>query len=253
MTQPSRILVGLALLLAACTPAPGPKLGGLAPSGVVPGGVPLAPEHTLSAGDRFEIRLPFAADYNDAVAVAMDGTVAPKGIGSVAVGGLTVPEATARLKERYAALLKDPELSITMRRYAPEVIYVDGWVRHPGLIRADIPMTAARAIAQAGGVKTGARTGDILVMRHDADGRVHTYTVALGNFAGAGAEDPPLRAFDVVYVPQTAIAAISDFARQYYENVPFSASFHIPPTRAPSVVVPQAVTPPPAPAPVVTP
>src|SRR5579885_864258 len=36
----------LVLLIAACSPA-GPKLGA---SGMVPGGVPLAPEHTLSAG-----------------------------------------------------------------------------------------------------------------------------------------------------------------------------------------------------------
>ena len=93
--------IGLALLLAACAPA-GPRLGGLAPSGAIElgppgGGVPLTPGHTLSAGDQFEIRLPFAADYNDRVTVGMDGTVAPKGIGSVEIGGLTVPEATARL------------------------------------------------------------------------------------------------------------------------------------------------------------
>ena len=36
-------------------------------------------------------RLPFAVDYNDRVTVGMDGTVAPKSIGGVPVGGLTVP------------------------------------------------------------------------------------------------------------------------------------------------------------------
>jgi polysaccharide biosynthesis/export protein len=252
MSRTLAILAVLPLLLAACAPA-GPRLAGAAPSGVGAGGVPAVPEHTLSAGDQFEIRFPFAADYNDRVTVGMDGTVAPKQIGSVAVGGLSVPEATARLKERYAAVFHDPELSITMRRYAPEVVYVDGWVRHPGLIRSDIPLTVARAVAQAGGAKTGAKTGDVLVMRHDADGKVHTYAVSLGNFAGADAEDPLLKSFDVVYVPQNPIAAVADFAQQYYANVPFSASFHIPPTTAPSVVVPQAVARPPAPAPVVAP
>ena len=242
--------IGLALLLAACAPG-GPRLAGLAPGGVVPGGVPLAPEHTLSAGDQFEIRLPFAADYNDRVTVGMDGTVAPKSIGSVKIGGLSVPEATARLKERYARLLKSPELSLTMRRFAPEAIYVDGWVAKPGLIRSDVPLTVARALAQAGGVKPGAKTSDVLVMRHDADGMVRTYSVEIGAFAGAGAQDPLLKSFDVVYVPQSAIAAVAEFAQQYYKNVPFSASFHIPPTVAPTVVVPQLLAP--APAPVVTP
>ncbi len=256
MTARPRAL-GLALLLAACAPA-GPSLGGLAPSGAIPvalpgGGVPLAPQHTLSAGDQVEIRLPFAAEYNDRVTVGMDGTVAPKAIGSVQVGGLTVPEATARLKQRYGKLLKAAELSLTIRRYAPEVVYVDGWVRRPGLIRSDVPLTVARAVAQAGGVKTGARTGDVLVMRHDEGGGVRPFSVALGNYAGAGAEDPLLKSFDVVYVPQSPIAAVAEFAKQYYTNVPFSVSFHIPPTAAPSVVVPRNVVAPavtPAPVPV---
>jgi protein involved in polysaccharide export with SLBB domain len=227
----------------------------MAPSGAIQlalpgGGVPLMPERTLSAGDQFEIRLPFAADYDDRVAVGMDGTVAPKAIGSVDVGGLTMPEATARLEARYAKLLKAPQLSLTMRRYAPEVIYVDGWVRRPGLIRSDLPLTAARAVAEAGGVKTGAKTGDLLVMRHDEGGTVHTFSVALGNYAGAGAQDPLLKSFDVVYVPQSPITAVAEFAKQYYTNVPFSASFHIPPTTAPSVVLPpQQVAPAPSPAP----
>jgi len=234
------VVLGLALVLAACAPE-GPRLEA---SGVVDlrsgsGGVPVAPAHTLTAGDVFEIRFPFAADYNDRVTVGMDGTVAPKALGSVPVGGLTVPEATALLKERYAKLLKSAELSITVRRYAPEVVYVDGWVAKPGLIRSDVPLTVARALAQAGGVKTGAKTGGVLVMRHG------------GSYAGAAAEDPLLKSFDVVYVPQNPITAVSEFAKQYYTNVPFSASFSIPPTTAPSIITPQVLAP--APAPVVAP
>jgi polysaccharide export outer membrane protein len=254
----SAAVIALALLLAACAPS-GPKLAGLAPAGAIPGavadgGVPLAPEHTLSAGDEFEIRLPFAADYNDRVTVGMDGAVAPKAIGSVQVGGLTVPEATARLKQRYAKLLKSPELSITLRRYAPEVVYVDGWVARPGLIRSDVPLTVARALAAAGGMKSGARSGAILILRHDADGAVHAYEAGLGAFAGADAQDPLLKSFDVVYVPQSPVAAVNDFARQFYAGVPFSASYNLTPIPAARVIVPQVVAPPTAaPAPTVPP
>lgn len=238
-----------ALLLNAC----GPAAPGVPPAGVVEGGVPIMPEHTLSAGDQFEIRFPFASDFNDLVTVAPDGTVAPKEIGIVTVGGLTVPEATERLKARYEQKLKSPELSITMRRFEPELIYVDGWVQKPGLIRSDVPLTLERALAQAGGVKLGAKTSDVLIMRHDADGGVHTYSVALGSYGRTiGGEDPLLKSFDVIYVPQTALAAVSDFAKQYYASVPFSARFAIPPARAraPAVIAPQALAPAP-PSPVV--
>jgi polysaccharide biosynthesis/export protein len=251
-------IVGV-LLLAACGPN-GPRLAQLGPGGAIAGGVPLTPEHTLSAGDQFEIRFPFAPEFNDRLTVGMDGTVAPKLIGSIGVGGATIEEAAARLKQRYAGKLKSPELSITMRRYAPEMVYVDGWVGKPGLIRSDIPLTVTRALAQAGGVKTGAKTGDVLIMRHDADGAVHTYSVAVpvggyggvGLDGGGGPDDPLLKSFDVVYVPQTPIAAISDFAKQYYTNLPFSATFQVAPSAAASVVTPpQQLAP--QPPPVVTP
>jgi protein involved in polysaccharide export with SLBB domain len=238
------VLGTLLLAAAGCTPD-GPRL---AASGVVPGGVPVAPEHTLSPGDQFEIRFPFASDYNDRVTVGLDGTVAPKAIGGVRVGGLTLPEATERLKQRYAAVLKYPELSVTMRRYAPEVVYVDGWVARPGLIRSDVPLTLERALARAGGVKTGARTGAVLIMRAGPDGAVRTYSAALGPHGGAGGEDPLLKSFDAVYVPKTAITAVSEFAKQYYMNVPFSVSFTVSPTPAPAVVAPTVSAPAPTPA-----
>lgn len=257
MTPARHLAVALVLGLAACGGPSGPRLASLAAGEAVPGGVPLTPEHTLSAGDQFEIRFPFAPEYNDRLTVGMDGTVAPKLIGSVGIGGLTIEEATARLRERYAGKLRSPELSITMRRYQPELVYVDGWVGKPGLIRSDIPLTVTRALAQAGGVKTGAKTGDVLIMRHDADGTVHTYTVAVpvggyGGYSAGGPDDPLLKSFDVVYVPQTPIAAISDFAKQYYTNLPFSATFQVNPSAAPAIVTPpQQLAP--QPPPVVTP
>ncbi len=93
----------------------------------------------------------------------------------------------------------------TMRRYSPELVYVDGWVGRPGCIRSDIPLTLAGALARAGGVKTGAKTGDILIMRHDANGGVQTYSAAApvgGLWRAAGPDDPLLKSFDVVYVPR---------------------------------------------------
>jgi protein involved in polysaccharide export with SLBB domain len=235
------LVFGLVLVLAACGGAGGPQLV----EGAAPGGVPLTPEHTLTAGDEFDIRLPFAADYNDHVTVGMDGNVAPKQIGDVRVGGLTVPEATGRLKTRYAKLLKAPDLSITMRRFAPEVIYVDGWVAKPGLIRSDIPLTLERAIIRAGGVKLGAKKSAIMIMRREENGTLRTYEAAAGGYFGGPSlgDDPLLKSFDVVYVPQTPIAAVADFARQYYANVPFSASFNVAPAPAAQIIAPPALTP----------
>jgi hypothetical protein len=209
--------------LAACTPA-APRLTAEA----VPGGVPLTSEHVLAPGDEFEIRFPFYPDMNDRVLVGPDGRLSLQLINTVEIGGLTVVEATKLLNQRYAQVLRDPQLNITMRTYAPEEIFVDGWVANPGIVRSDVPLTVSRAVAQAGGTKSGAHTGAILVLRRTPDGIVHYYQVALGNYAGAGTgEDPMLSTYDVVYVPAGVLGSISDFLANYLKNVPFYVNYTI--------------------------
>ncbi|HTQ32767.1 MAG TPA: polysaccharide biosynthesis/export family protein [Stellaceae bacterium] len=197
-------------------------------SGTIPnGGVPLAPEHTLTAGDEFDIRFPFAPQFNDRVTVGEDGIVTPKLLGVVVVGGLTVPEATTRLTRLYATQIRDPTVSLTVRSYAPEVFWIEGAVRKPGLIRNSLPLTLERAVAEAGGVKTGARTGGILIIRRDSSGSVRAYQEALAP-AQDGA-DPVLKSFDVVYVPLTPIGSVNQFLADYVKNLPFAATYNIVP------------------------
>jgi polysaccharide export outer membrane protein len=218
-------IAGLGLgLLAACTPA-APKLTAEA----APGGVPLTAEHVLAPADEFEIRFPFYPDLNDRVTVGPDGRLSLQLVNTVPVGGLTIGEATRLLNERYAKVIRDPQATLTMRTFAPEEIFVDGWVANPGLIRSDVPLTVSRAIAQAGGTKSGAHTDAILVLRRTPDGIVHYYQVALGSYGGAGASaaDPLLSSYDVVYVPQNVFGSISDFLANYLKNVPFYVSYTI--------------------------
>lgn len=230
-------LAAVTLLLAGCA-AKGPSL---ASGTVAVGAEPLAPEHTLTAGDAFEIRFPFAPEFNDRVTVGQDGTVAPKLIGSVVVGGLTVPEATARLNALYAKQIRYPNLSLTVRAYAPEVFWVEGEVAKPGLIRSELPLTLERAIAEAGGAKTGAQTGDILVIRRDETGNVRAYQEALAPQSGSA--DPILKSFDVVYVPQSVIGSVNEFMAAYIKNLPFAATYYIAPVVPATVLAPQVITP----------
>jgi protein involved in polysaccharide export with SLBB domain len=232
------LTIACALLLAGCA-AKGPSL---ASGTVAPSGVPLAPEHTLTAGDQFDIRFPFAPEFNDKVTVGKDGTVAPKLIGGVVVGGLTVPEATARLSALYAKQIRYPDVSLTVRAYAPEVFWVEGEIAKPGLIRSALPLTLERAIAEAGGAKTGAQTGDILVIRRDETGAIHAYREALAPLPGSS--DPILKSFDVVYVPKSVIGSIDEFLADYVKNLPFAASYGIVPVAVPArLLIPQVTTP----------
>ena len=219
-------IAGLLLgLVAACAPS-APSLTG---PDVVAGGVPLTSEHVLSPGDEFELRFPFYPDLNDRVTIGPDGRLSLQLINTVAVGGLTVAEVTKLLNERYGKVIREPQATITVRAYSPQQIFVDGWVTNPGLVRSDVPLTVSRAIAQAGGTKSGAHTDAILVLRRTPDGVIHYYQVALGNYGGAGGEDPLLSSYDVVYVPKNLFGSVQDFLANYVKNIPFYVSYTIPP------------------------
>ena len=202
---------------------------------MVAGSVPFAPEHTLTANDEFEIRFPFAAELNDRVRVGQDGTVSPKLIGTVIVGGLTVPEATARLEALYAKQIRSAQISLTVRAFAPQVFWVEGAVARPGIVRSELPLTLTRAIAMAGGAKTGAKRSDTLVIRRDDKGEVSAFKAALSHQPGGG--DPFLKSFDVVYVPQTVIASVSEFLGTYVYNLPFSTGLQLVPNKAATTVI----------------
>ncbi|MGE5269111.1 MAG: polysaccharide biosynthesis/export family protein [Thiohalocapsa sp.] len=214
-------MVAIALLLLAPLGACAPSAPNLAGPGVFPGGVPLTEEHVLAPSDEIEVRFPFYPDLNDRVVVGPDGRVSLQLVNTVAVGGLSVAQATKLINERYAAVIRDPQATLTLRTYAPQEVFVDGWVNNPGLVRSDVPLPVSRALAQAGGAKSGAHTDDILVLRRASDGKVYYYQVALGNYAGAGAEDPLLKSYDVVYVPQAVFASLQDFLTNYVKNTPF--------------------------------
>jgi polysaccharide export outer membrane protein len=217
----------VAALLVAFAAACAPNLPNVAAAPLVVGGFPASAPHVLVPNDDIEVRFRFYPDLNDRVTVGPDGHITVQLIDDVAVAGLTVPEATKKLNELYSKVLKQPEVSITVRTYAPQEVYVDGWVTNPGLIRSDLPLTLSRAITQAGGAKTGAKTNQILVLRRAADGSVHYYEASLGNYAGADnpEQDPVLSSYDLVYVPKQPIVAVVDFVGTLAKDVPFYLNY----------------------------
>ena len=141
-----------------------------------------------------------------------------------------MPEATDLINQEYSKYIVQPDIAITVKQYALQEIYVSGQVNSPGLVRSDVPLTVTRALAQAGGVKSGAHTDAILLLRRASDGKIYYYRVTLGNYAGAGGgeQDPLLKSYDVVYVPQTIFASFSDFLANYVKNIPFYLNYPIP-------------------------
>ena len=145
--------------------------------------------------------------------VSDDGMISLPLVGDVKVVNLTLNQLQDELRKRYLKYLRKPQILLefildeTSDGVSPfGHVTVLGRVKKPGWVK--IPptrhLTVARAIQQAGGFATSARSSSIKVTRKGENKKTKSFTVNLkalgskGDFDG----DIPLKAGDVVYVPE---------------------------------------------------
>ena len=96
----------------------------------------LPPEtvYRLNPGDVIEIRFFFNPELNEHVQIRPDGSISMQLIDDIKAEGLSVAEIVEVLKTHYAALLTTPEISVQVREFANQKIYMTGEVVRPGVI-----------------------------------------------------------------------------------------------------------------------
>jgi protein involved in polysaccharide export with SLBB domain len=185
--------------------------------------------YRLNVGDGLMVHFFSFPDLDEQATVGPDGRVSLRLINDFPIAGLTLTEATKELNDRYDAVLRHPGVSIEIKSYALQQIFVSGEVNSPGVIRSSIPLTAAGAIAQAGGVKLAtAHAGGALLLRRKPDGTIVYYKLAFHGDLPGGEGDPILRTNDLIYIPRTPIAAVADFVQANLTRIiPVSVSYSV--------------------------
>jgi polysaccharide export outer membrane protein len=217
----------LGLCLAACTSTESLKSGN-AKVQVEPGTA--AGEDTsyrLQPSDGLMVHFFSFPDLDEQAVVGPDGHISLRLINDFPIAGMTINEATKELNVRYDRVLNHPGVSIEIKSYALQQVFVAGEVNSPGVIRSTIPLTASGAIAQSGGLKLATAAGHgALLLRRKPDGTIVYYKLAFHGDLPGGEGDPILRTNDLIYVPRTAIAAVADFVQANITRIiPVSASY----------------------------
>jgi polysaccharide export outer membrane protein len=185
--------------------------------------------YRLQIGDTIVVHFFSFPDLDSTTTIGPDGHVSLRLVNDFPIAGLTLSEAAKETNERYAKVLRHPGISIEIKTYALQQIYVAGEVNGPGVIRSTVPLTASGAIAQAGGVKLAtAHSRGALLLRRKPDGTIVYYKLGFHGDLPGGKGDPILRTNDLVYVPRTAIASVADFVQQNIARIiPFSATYSV--------------------------
>lgn len=221
------ILSLFALDVAGCKTSPAGS-SSTKPINVVPGtAAGTDTSYRLQVGDGVTIHFFSFPDLDDTATIGPDGHIAPRFINDFAIAGLTLAEATKETNDRYEKVLRHPGVSLVIKNYALQQVYVAGEVNSPGVIRSTLPLTASGAIAQAGGAKLAtAHSHGALLLRRKPDGTIVYYKLGFHGDLPGTEGDPILRTNDLIYVPRTAIAAVADFVQANLTRViPLSAGF----------------------------
>ena len=182
-------------------------------------------EYRIQPGDQMEIKLFYNPELNESVTVRPDGRVSLQLAHEIPAAGLTPAELTQVLKKSYARELNRPEITVFIRNFAGQHVFVDGEVNKAALIPLAPAMTILQSIAVAGGLKNSARTDEIVIVRRGTEGKPQVFTVDITRVLNGTdpSQDVALMPFDVVYVPKSAITNLNVWIDQYLrQNLPVS-------------------------------
>jgi polysaccharide biosynthesis/export protein len=198
----------------------------------VPTGYVKTQEYRIQPGDQMDIKFFYNPELNESVTVRPDGRISLQLAHEIQAEGLTPAELTQVIVQKYARELDKPEITVIMRSFAGQRVYVDGEVYKPNLVPLTASMTVLQSISLAGGMKESARTNGVVIIRRGLEGKPTVFTVDLNRVIDGTdtGQDVALMPFDVVFVPRSPISNVNVWVDQYIrKNLPvgFGAYYQI--------------------------
>lgn len=161
-------------------------------------------DYQISGADLLQITVFGEKDLDRQARVSQTGEITFPLVGTVHVGGLTVPQAESALTDKLKEYLRDPHVTFFIKEYGNKKVFVFGQVTKPGAVElpTETPMTVIEAISQAGGFTPIAAPDKTRVVR-SVDGKSVSFTVEVSAITKRGEKqkDISLEPNDIVYVP----------------------------------------------------
>jgi len=164
-----------------------------------------APEEdtTLGSGDVFEVRVFGEKDLTGKYQVAADGTINYPFLGDIQVAGKETFEVAELISDglKNGQYLLNPSVSVFVEQSNSKRVSVLGAVGKPGTLPIVPGMTVVQAVSNSGGFTPLASKDDTVVTRR-VKGKREKYRIPITEITRGNAEDFPLRAGDIVFVPE---------------------------------------------------
>jgi len=174
-------------------------------------------DYLIHPGDELSIKFFYNPELNDDVVVRPDGKISLQLVDELQASGKTPSQLDQELTELYSAELKKPTITVIMRSFGGQQIFVGGEVGRPQAVKLTPQMTPLQAVMNAGGFLDTADQNSVMVIRADADNQAQTYSVNLEQIADGNSPDLKfqLHPGDVVFIPKTGVAKADVWVDQH--------------------------------------
>ncbi len=204
------VLLLSAAALAGCAAQAGVRNPSPPPNGSPP------PEYRLGVGDVVEVKFFNNERFNETVTVRPDGRITMEKVGDILVAGISPSRLDSLITASYARILQSPEVTVFVRRFSGNQVYVLGEVNAPGAYPLEGEMTLLQSIATARGTKRGAKLGSVIVLRRGEGEGGKGFMINLNPYLSGDQRSgfqPDLAASpgDIIYVPKTAFSSFNEF------------------------------------------
>ena len=122
--------------------------------------------YMLGAGDQVYVDIYGESSRQDSYTVSPEGTIDIEGVGPISVSGLTVAQATARLRSRLSTYYSGSQIRLTVGQTRTISIQVMGAVEVPGTYTLSAFSTVFHALYMAGGITDIGTLRNVKVFRN---------------------------------------------------------------------------------------
>jgi protein involved in polysaccharide export with SLBB domain len=180
-------------------------------------------EYLLAEGDQIEVSVWRTPEVSRTVLIRPDGYISLPLMQETKAAGLTPRELADKVQVALSNRLVKPEVNVIPMTVRQPMVYVLGDARTPGAFPLRNAVTAAQAIALAGGTLRSANEDYITVIRLSGDGYLEAFPLIGASPASAPSSGPSpfmsmaatqLKADDIIFIPESgrseAARAVND-------------------------------------------
>ena len=160
-------------------------------------------QRSLGVGDVIDIRVFQEADLTGTYRISEEGTIDYPFCGRIEAGGLTQGALTDRLVACLRnGYLKNPQVTVFLKEFNSQKIFVLGQVNKPGTFLFEERMTVVQAVSLAGGFGKLAAKNSVIVTRR-TEGSEQKFKLPVESIAEGRPANITLQPGDIVYVPES--------------------------------------------------